>query len=702
MNKAYWLHAAILGSMTTLPSNALAQNSDPAGTDNPNEIVVTAQNRTERLQEVPIQVSALNSEAIGDAGIKSTADALSQIANASFDRGNNYRSNYITMRGLTQLNNADPPVAFVVDGVPQTNQESIGVALFDVERIEILKGPQGSLYGRNAVGGAINVITKEPTNDLSGFWNLAVSKGETVDASAGVSGAIVDDVLLFRVAATYKHSDGLIRNSFRGDHSDYIDHDYTFRGRLIAKPSDALKIDLRAEYNKYAAGGNYYSAVFSGDPNDFVDPQANLPGLTSGSVTDLTAKIDYDLDFATLTSISNYSDFKLSARSDGDIRNPVTSPGGFFGLGFQLGQGQDLKRRIFSQEVRLVSRSDQPLRWLVGGYYLDTDRSLRSRFFFDFNGQPSQIDSPANLFLDNNEGNDNRAYAFFGQVDYDILTNLTLTGGLRYDNDRRVQTNLNSNTVRKARFDRLQPKVTLAWKPGDNKLIYATFGTGFRSGGFNAPNAPVPVFASETLSNYEAGFKTQFLDRRLTVNGAAFQTDVKNYQFFYLDTASGAQIIDTIGKVRIRGLELELIASLADRLEASVAVGVIDSNIRNSVFAADIGNRAPRTVPFSTTSSLQYKPSLGGDVEGLARVEWQHFGKKYWGADNVAVQNPYDIVNARLGVNFGQFGVYGFVRNLLNDKYYGEFFQPKYSGLDIFIGYPGAPRSFGVEMKMSF
>ena len=702
MNKSYWLHAAMLSATLGLSDGALAQSSNPPAPSDQDEIVVTAQNRTERLQEVPIQVSALTSETISNAGIKSTADALSQVANATFDRGNNYRSNFITMRGLTQLNNADPPVAFVLDGVPQTNQDSIGIALYDVERIEILKGPQGSLYGRNAVGGAINVITKEPTNELGGFGSLTYAKGQTVDAAAGLTGALVDDVVLFRLSGTYKRSDGLIRNSFRGDHSDYVDHDYSLRGRMIIKPSNALKIDLRAEYNDYAAGGNYYSVIFSGDPNDFVAPQSNLPGLTSGSSTDLTAKIDYDLDFATLTSISNYTDFKLSSRADGDFRNPVASPSGIFGLGLQLGQGQDQKRKVFSQEVRLVSRSDQPLRWLVGGYYLHTKRDLRSRFFLDFNGQLSQYDNPANLFLENNEANHNRAYAFFGQADYDILPNLTVTGGLRYDNDRRKQADVNTGLTREATFDHFQPKVTLSWKPADGKLVYGTFSTGFRSGGYNAPNAAVPIFAPETLKNYEAGFKTQFLDRRMTINGAAFVTDVKNYQFFYVETLSGAQIIDTIRKVRIKGLELEAIASLASDIKASAAIGITDSRIKDSIFATDIGNRSPRTVPFSTTSSLQYTPALGNDVEGLARVEWQHFGKKYWGADNAAIQKGYDIVNARLGVTIGKIGVYGFVRNLLNDRYYSEFFAPNYSGLDVFFGYPGAPRSFGAELKMSF
>lgn len=666
------------------------------------EVVVTAQQRSERIQDVPIQVTAFTAQKIEDAGIKSTSDVIAQVPNVTFDHGNNYRSSFITMRGLTQINNADPPVAFVLDGVPQTNQETIGVNLFDIERIEVLKGPQGALYGRNAVGGAINVVTRQPTNDIEGFVNAGYASGNTYDAAAGISGPIVADKVLFRIAGTYKHSDGLIDNTFLGDGVDFIDHDYSIRGRLLIKPTDRLTIDLRAEYGDFRAGSNYYSAVFSGDPNDFVDPQFNIRGFSEGHTSDLTAKVDYDLGFATLTSITDDARFTQIMRADLDFRNPVDSPGGFYGTGLQLGQGQNWKIHTTSQELRLVSASDQRLRWLVGGYYLHTDRDLTTRGFIDLNSDPNQFDNLGLALINKTESNDNDAYAAFAQVDFDLIPTLTLTGGLRYDEDHRRQTDVGTGALRTDTFDHLQPKVTLTWKPQEGRLVYATYSTGFRSGGFNAPNVAVLSFKPETLENFEVGFKSQFFDRRLTINGAAFLTNVDNYQYFYVEAISASQIIDSIDKVRIKGVELEVIGNLAPGLDASFAFGTTDSEIRKSIFAADVGNHTPRTVPFSSTASLQYRHPIAANADGFVRVEWQHIGKKYWGADNAAVQQPYDIVNARVGVEYGKIGVYVYALNLLDDKYYGEFFQPKYSGLDIAIGYPGQPRSYGVELKARF
>ncbi|WP_293781288.1 TonB-dependent receptor [Sphingosinicella sp.] len=691
------LRTAFLASaaLAILPGAALAQDAE---TD---EIIITAQQRAEPLRNVPIQVTAFTAQAVEDAGIKSTSDIIAQVPNITYDRGDTYRSNFITMRGLTQINNADPPIAFVLDGVPQTNQKQLGVTLFDIERIEVLKGPQGALYGRNAVGGAINVVTKAPGNELEGFVNLGYANGDTIDASAGISGALVEDKVLVRVSGSYTSSDGLIKNDFRGDRVDYIDHDYSLRGRMILKPTDLLTFDLRAEYSDFRGGSNSYAAVFSGIPRDFVNPQFNFPAYAEGDSVDLTGKFDYDFGFATLTGISAWSKFQQNNRADLDFRNPVDSPGGIFGLGFQAGQGQNAKLETFSQELRLVSASDQAFRWLVGLYYLNTDRALVTRGFIDIDGS-DQFDNTALLIANNNETNDNNAYAAFAQVDYDLTPTLTLTGGIRYDEDKREQTNVVTGAVRKTSFDRVQPKVTLTWKPEDGRLVYATYSTGFRSGGFNAPNVTVPVFDAETLDNFEVGFKTQWFDRKLTLNGAAYLTNVKNYQYFYVDAATASQIIDTIDKVQIKGFEIEAMAKVAPGLDASFGVGTTDSEIKRSLFPSDVGNHSPRTVPLSINSSIQYRGELSETVAGFVRIEHQHIGKKYWDADNASVQNPYDLLNARMGVEFGNYGLYAFARNIFNEKYYSEFFQPKYSGLDVAIGYRGTPRTYGVEAKVKF
>ena len=691
-----------LGSAVALAGPLHAQTTTDPALQSTQDIVVTAQQRSQRLQDVPIQIQALSGTTLQNAGIRTSGEALSLTPNASFDQGNTYKSTFITMRGLTQINNADPPVAFVLDGVPQTDQTQLNVNLYAVERIEILKGPQGALYGRNAEGGAINIITKLPSDHIEGFGNLLYGNGDQIVGSAGLSGPIAGDALLFRIDGSYNHFGGLVHNDFRDDHSDFVDHDWSVRGRIVARPTSNLTIDLRAEYGKYRAGSNYYSVVFSGNPNDFVDPQFNVPSFAYGHNLNLTAKIDLDLGFATVTSITGHTDLTQINRADLDFRNPVDSPSGLFGLGFQAGQGQDLDLKTTSQELRIVSDSRQPFRWLAGVYYLHTDRDLLTRAFVDLDGDADQIDSPALLFASQAESNSNNAYAAFAQLEYDLTESLILTGGLRYDDDRRNQLNLANGVHRKASFDKVQPKVTLTYKPATDILLYATYSTGFRSGGYNAPNGPVPLFEAESLRNYEAGFKAQFLDRKLTVNGAYYFEDVKNYQYFFVNASTASQIIDTIPRVRIQGVELEVIARPLPGLDLSAAIGTTLSRIRRDAVASDIGNRTPRTVPFSSNLSAQYSWPITGAIKGLARVDWQHFGKKYWGTDNAQVQNPYNLINLRAGADFGRFSVYGFTKNVTNDKYFSEYVPTKYSGLDVPIGYRGRPRTYGIDVRVDF
>jgi iron complex outermembrane receptor protein len=696
------LSCAVCAAAPAHAQSGKASGPASSGESASSDIVVTAQRRDERLQQVPIQIQALTASTVQNAGIGKSSEALSLTPNASFDQGNTYKSTFITMRGLTQISNADPPVAFVVDGVPATDQNQLNINLFDVERIEILRGPQGSLYGRNAEGGAINIITRMPSDRIEGFGDLQYGSGDTFTGSAGLSGPIAGDRLLFRLDGSYNRSDGLIDNRFRKDKADFVDHDWNLRGRIVARPVDALTIDLRAEYGDFRAGSNYYSAVFSGNPNDFVIPQFNMPSFSFGHNLNLTAKIDLDVGFGTLTSVTGHSALTLVNRADLDFRNPVDSPSGIFGLGFQAGQGQDLDLKTTSQELRLVSNSGQPFRWLAGLYYLHTDRDLRTRGFVDLNSDPGQIDVPALVFANKQEANGNNAYAAFAQVDYDILPNLTVTGGLRYDEDRRDQLDVVASVRRKASFSHVQPKVTLTYKPSANVLLYATYGTGFRSGGFNAPNVSVPSFAAENLQSYEAGFKTQFLGGKVTINGAYYFENVRNYQYFFVDAATASQIIDTIERVHIQGVELEITARPVPGLQLSGAVGTTLSRIKRDANAGDIGHRTPRTIPFSSNLSAQYSIPLGGAVKGLIRVDWQHFGSKYWGADNAQVQNPYNLVNLRIGADIGNVGIYGFAKNLTGDRYYTDYVPTKYSGLDVPIGYLGRPRTYGVEARFKF
>ena len=233
------------------------------------EIVVTAQKRSESLQTVPIQVSAYTRDTIEDAGITSTQAFVNLTPNMSLDDSDTYHNTFVVMRGVAQTQNTDSPVAIVIDGVPQNDQKQLKMHLFDIERIEVLKGPQGALYGRNAIGGAVNIVTRAPTAEPEGYIRGSYGNGNAIDLTGGVSGALIDDKLLVRLSGIYKEDDGRIDNDFLDNEVDFIDHDYAIRGRVQVIPTDRLTLDLRWMYNDFKAGSQWDTPVFSQRPERF-------------------------------------------------------------------------------------------------------------------------------------------------------------------------------------------------------------------------------------------------------------------------------------------------------------------------------------------------------------------------------------------------------------------------------------------------
>lgn len=695
----YLLCTSALCAEATLVTPAFSQ--DDQSTLTLDQITVTSRTREENLQDVPIQITALSAGDIEDAGIGSTQDFIDLVPNVTLDDSFTYLNTFVVVRGVTQINNADAPIAIVIDGVPQNNQKQFKMNLFDVERIEVLKGPQGALYGRNAIGGAINIVTRQPTNDFEGFVAGSFGKGTAIDVWGGVSGPLVEDKVLFRIAGLYKESDGLIDNAFSGADVDFIDHDYSIRGRAQIIASDVLVLDFRAMFNDFEAGAIYDTAVFSGDPNDFQEPTVNFPGETFGDIVELTFKFDWETDFATLTGITGYTNLDEAYRGDLDFSNPVDDPGGFLGFGFQAAQGQDLFVELISQELRLVSPDDQRLRWIVGGYYIHTDRKLRTRAFFDLDNTAGQIDDPALRLVDLNEDNDNAAWAIFGQAEVDITDALSAAVALRYDRDRREQMDLNSGLIREASFDSVQPKITLTYRADDDRLIYASWGTGFRSGGFNAPG--IPIFADETLDTFEAGVKTRWADGRLVVNGAFFYSFVDDFQFFFVDAATASQVISNIDEVEIFGFELEFQALLAEGFEVFGALGTTDSEITaSSLFPGSVGNKTPKTTDYTLNLGFQYRRELANGVAGFLRVDYEHRGNKAWQIDNDDIQKELDFVNLRVGVEGERWGLYFWGRNLTDEQFYTDFNPMQFSGLDVDLAFLGPPRSFGAEGRFRF
>lgn len=278
-------------------ADAGASAAANAEADTGGDIVVTAQKRSQRLQDVPMQVNVLTAESIAAKQIKMTADIVRSVSNFTVEKTNTYTDAVIVLRGISQASSGDTPVAVIVDGVPQDDPKQFNSHLFDVEQIEVLKGPQGSLYGRKAEAGAIIITTAAPTNELSGFGTLSYSRGDTIEASAGISGALMPDKIQFRLAGSYFKTDGVIPNLFRGVNADRVPYDWTVRGNLLFSLSDRAQLTLIAQHHKHKAGHNYFAPIFSGDANDFQLPRGNFPNRGHGKNHQLEREVQLRLRF---------------------------------------------------------------------------------------------------------------------------------------------------------------------------------------------------------------------------------------------------------------------------------------------------------------------------------------------------------------------------------------------------------------------
>ncbi len=733
--KAFKKHTPFIGLMLGIatPHNASADVLE--------EVVVTAQYRQQRLQDVPASVTAFTEQTINDAGIASTQDFVNLTPNMTLDDSFTYGNTFVVVRGVTQVNNADSPIAIVVDGVPQNNQKQFKMDLFDIERIEVLKGPQGALYGRNAIGGAVNIVTKQPTNTYEGKLMAGVSEGKGYNVDGVFSGPIVEDRILFRVAGAYKQTDGLIENEFLGEKVDFVDHDYSLRSKLQIQANEQVAVDLRASHRDFKAGSSYDVPVrHNADPtirdgtvNDFFAPNENIIGVTEGEAQDFTAKIDIQSRFGTLTSITAYTDLQESYQADIDFSNQAFDPtfAGFRGLldffdaigvfsapvdTIGVGQGQVLDLQLTSQEIRLISPDEDRFRYILGGFYMHTERDLQTRLFADVTGLRNQINDDSLVFVNSMEENSNDAWSLFGQLEYDLGSSLSAQVALRYDQDKREQTDPTTGLVRKETFSSTQPKVTLTYSFSDDALGYATYSTGFRSGGFNAPIVTFPVFDDETLTNYEVGAKTSWLDNRLVLNAALFSSASEDFQFFFLDLATGQQIIQNLEEVDIWGLDIDFRVLVSDSFEIYGGVGHTDTEIKKIGSAAletglaaagvDLelvpGSKTPKTTDWTINLGFQYDFSLAAGTDALLRVDYEYRGDKYWQLDNQDVQDPVHLVNVRGTINRGEWSFSAYAKNLLDEEYYTDFNPGEYLGLAIDLGFPAQPRIVGIEASYRF
>ena len=692
--------AAIAGA-ALCAAVAIASERAEAQADAPSmqleEIVVTARRREESVLEIPESITAFTALDIENKRIDSLRAMVDLTPNVIVRE--TFRSNetFITMRGISTAQGGLPAASFIVDGVQLGGNEFINQDLFDIERIEVLRGPQGSLFGQGAIAGAINIVTKAPTNEIEGFLRASYGNEASARLAGTISGPIAEDRWFFRLSGYSRDSEGLIEN-VRGEKIDASDHS-GIRARL-QYVGDDLELNIRGSTSSGSAGAAMQDRPILGDdgnpvaPDDVTNPGpgSNIVGRENTEFTDFSIRIDYDLPGATLTSISALADGQQDVYGDGDFLSADVV-------------FQDLKftSDVFNQELRLTSDDDQWFRWLAGVFYQERDE-VADVFVAYSDRSPV---NPGITILNQGNMTTSDSTAVFGQLDFDLSDRTEFSLGLRYDDDEQTTVDQNNPgpTAADATFSKLQPKVQLSHQWTDQSLVFATYSEGFRSGGFTQND----LFEDEETANYEVGFKSRFAGGSVALNASLYRIDYTNQQlsFVIFDEGVAQRGVLNLSDTDINGFEFELTSTPTDNLRMDIGIGYVDAEVKSAdtsslevlgITATVDGNRSPLVPELTANLSLSYTRPLGDGVELLLHGDFRRRGAYYFDPFNEIATGINNFVNLNVRLDAPSWSVALWGRNVGDVRH----------ATNISIGssnrnrVQNRPRSFGLEATYRF
>ena len=680
--------AVLLLAGLCLPRPSGAQESPTADTDDTKALLlepvtVTAQKKEENVQDVPISMDVFANEQIEDAGIADMQDLTYFSPNLYAKQNTN--QNMIIIRGLSSHNVVlNTPAGLFVDGInyPMTFMQNPD--LLDIERVEILRGPQGTLYGRNTESGAINIITRQPDNEARGKVYLEPGFFDAPDRTPFVmrsgfsySFPIVEDKLYAAMAAQSTDSDGYTYNEWNdNDRAGKIDHK-TGQAKLRWTPNSCLDITLlgNAFENNDGYGYPHYidGAKASSAYNVNWDGANRWTDMNNGQAL----RVQYKGKSVNLTSITTRNAFRTDFHNDADLGPALLGDQDFM-----------FANTSYSQELRVSSTENgSPFDWLTGVFYAHDENEALAAFFGD---------SRKTLF-------DSNGYGLFGQGTYAIFERLKLTLGLRFDMQEALgKQSLNGNPSYSEDADHSEwlPKATLSYDLDEDILLYATVAKGMMAGGFNyafATGADSLTFKPETTMNYEVGMKSGWLDERLQVNLAAFYISISDKQVQEYLAGPAVRAITNAAKASSRGFELEVQARPYKGWSLSGGIGYTDAAIDEWVsdLGVDYGGKSLTFAPqYTYNAAVQYDHESGY----FGRVDMLGLSDFYTNIDNDSHVDGYQIFNLRLGRRSETFDVSLWSKNIFDKRY----LRNKSYYFNGNIAEEGAPRSFGTTITYYF
>ena len=725
---------------------AMAQGADEATIE---EVVVTAQKRSENLQDVPVSVTAISGTALQDRGVTNVIGLNNLAPGLRVSSGDAAANPKIFIRGvgLSDFNpNSSSGVGIYVDGVYVGSPLAQMSGFFDVGQIEVLRGPQGTLYGRNTNGGAVNITTKRPTQSFTAEATGEYATYNAINLQGAVGGPIVADKLAVRVAGQFVKDDGYTYNRVTGNDvnaTDYwamrvsalytptSDFEALFQLNRFVNRGDATQPQHRALFPNSAAatgvGGFCATAAYGtaqcGDLFGYVDTDgddrataANQEGKDKIDLFGGSANMSWNLGSVSLVSVTAYSWAHRNA-----FENTDSSPNQMIEINYLARQQQ------FTQELRLQSNdsADSRLKWVVGAYYMDETvkdastqdvlRDLRPLF-------------PAGFSLENSVATfsypytqKTKGYAAFGQADYAITDRLTGTVGLRYSADRKsfdyrsiaeggLFTLLTSN--QKKTFAAWSGRLGLRYELTDDTNVYATYNRGYKAGGFFGGLATTPAevepYANEKLDSYEVGVKSQLFDRRVRLNMSAFYYDYQDQQVFAQALRNGLTVLvlDNAASSKVYGAEVETSARITQNLRIDAGLSLLHAEFGTYLSEGQdyTGNRLPQSPKLTFNVAANYTQPLQSGASLKGTVDAAYSSKIYFDNSNAErlSQDGVWVAGAQASWvspdNTVEAGV--FARNLFDKTYKVSISNIDSLGVDLLT--LNRPRSLGVFLRYRY
>lgn len=742
-------NTALAQDMPTSPTEETAAGSPRVSDNNRGleTIVVTAERRTSTVQTTPISISAVGGDDLRDKSISDVEGFSTNIPNLSFNRVGGDARVFIRGIGYNAINpGGEGRVAIYTDGIYQSRNQAALLGFYDIDRVEVLRGPQGTLYGRNSVAGAINVLTGQPSKDVNGYITGEVGSYLLLSTEGAVGGPLADGIsgrIAFRTVDRNGYGEMI------EDGRDVNDErSRSIRAKLDFEPTETLTIRLGADYSDVDDHSGGYR--FAGRGNSAIPPLVEQLGLTTPDdpqdaagirplrqleTWGINAQADLDLGpDTTITLLGGYRKFDFLQESSLDGSTAALAP-------IYIGEEAD----TYSAELRVAHKFGDFAEILIGGYYFDETNTATNQIPFkgliyaDAFGLGGILDPDTYYEFYGSFGRvKTEASAIFGQVRFELTDRLTLDIGARYshetkDLEEQLQTNLvvpfvrdnplittfdpmngslggtNNRTQTWTSFD---PKATLSFQATDTLYMYATYSEGFKSGGYNIGGLQ-PPFDPETLTNYEVGIKADLFDRRARINLSVFNYDYKNLQESIIVGTVATTVNAT--SAQVRGLEAEITTRPVDNMRFDLNFAYLDGEFEeffdldqafSSLGVQDLsGNQLPGAPKYQLGGELAYTIETGiGDFTPRANVTW--YDKIFFNHFNTeeASQGERTMVNLYLSWESldGGWNATAYVKNLTDDAYI--------SATNVNLGLLGfgktaafgAPRTFGLSLTKSF